>query len=152
MAPPRGGVGVEEGLQPTGDRVGDPEVDVGGAVAAAAHGQAGDASGPGLLGLEQLALLLLGDVGGDHLQHLPAQPAKPLGVEVSRLSHEVRLGLLEQVGVEVCGQVLQRPGDHPGLRLVYGSGGERLRSRCQRPSNAAASRPSASTGPMSLRV
>ncbi len=67
------GVGLEVGLEPGGDVVGDAGVDVGGAVAAGAEGDLGGRGGAFVGVLEELALIGLGQGGVDGLEDPAAQ-------------------------------------------------------------------------------
>ena len=92
--PRRGrGVGLEVGPQPSGDRVREPALQVGGAVAAPAQAQPGGLRGPAFLLLEAAAFVVLGDLGGHDLEDLATEDPQPGGVEVGGLGDQVGLGL-----------------------------------------------------------
>ena len=118
------GEGLEVGAQASGDGVGDAGVDLGGAVAAAAEGEAGEAAGAALLVLEGAAFVVLGDVGGDDLEDLAAQDSQVSRIEGGGLLDEVDLRPAHDVGVEVVGEVVERAGDDPGLLEVDAAGEE----------------------------
>jgi hypothetical protein len=118
------GEGFEVGAQASGDGVGDAGVDLGGAVAAAAEGEAGEAAGAALLVLEGAAFVVVGHVGGDDLEDLAAQDAQVSRVERGGLLDEVDLRALHDVGVEVVGEGVERAGDDPGLLEVDAAGQE----------------------------
>ena len=78
---------------------------------------------PGFLGLQLLALEALRQVGGDHLEQVPAQHPQRLGVVVRGQRHQVRLGGGALLGGdrELTGlrQPAQRRDDHPRLGDVH---------------------------------
>ena len=72
--------------------------------------------------LESLAVVLLGEVGGDHLEDPTAQDAQRLGVMVLGHGHEVDLGLLALLRVDReltgGGELVEAGHDRPCLRGV----------------------------------
>ena len=64
-----GGEGGQVGAQQAGGEVGDPGVQVGGPVAAAAQGRPGGRGGSSFLVQEPLVVGLFGDVGGQVFEH-----------------------------------------------------------------------------------
>jgi hypothetical protein len=67
------------------------------------------------LGLQSRQLVGLGHGGGHDLQDVAAQATQLDGPEVPRLGHQMRLGLPKQFRVEVGGEVVETPDQHPGL-------------------------------------
>lgn len=70
---------------------------------------------PAFLGCQSFGLLGVRDIGGDGLQHMPAESSKGAGVEVSGLGHQVRLRLRPQLGVEIARQGVQGTDQDTGL-------------------------------------
>jgi hypothetical protein len=68
----------------------------------------------------------VGGVGVDDVEESVAEVAQSEGVEVRGLADQVPFGLLDQVGVEVVGEVLDGADDHPSLVDQQVPGGERL--------------------------
>ena len=104
-------------------RDGDPEPAVGGALVVLPHRQRGPLQRPRFLGLQQLALEPLGQVGGDHLEQVPAQHPQRLRIMVRGLRHQVRLRGRTLLGgdreLTALRQPAQRRDDHPRLRDVH---------------------------------
>ncbi len=71
---------------------GDAEASVAGAFVVLPHGQRRTPQRAGLFGLERLAVELLGEVGGDHLEDPSAQDPQCLRVVVLSQRHQVGLG------------------------------------------------------------
>ena len=105
--------------------VGDPGVEVGGAVAAGAEEELGRGLGAALGGEELVVLGVLGDVGGEVFEHSGSEHLQLAGPELGGFGDEQRLGLGQQVITEVGGQGLEGVGDHAGLGEVDLPGGER---------------------------
>ena len=112
------GEGLQVGQQPVGHGVGDPAAEVGGAVTPPARRQPRVAGRSRLLALQRPPLLLVGDLGGDHVEHPAPQDPQLPRTEPCGLGHQPLLGQALDVGADVVGQVVQRPHDHLGLRGV----------------------------------
>ena len=91
---------------------------VGGAVPAAAAGQRGHRRGVGLLALQGPSLVVLADLGGDHVEDPAAQDPQLPRPEPGRFGHQPLLRLRDHLTVDVVGQRVHRRDDHLGLGPV----------------------------------
>ncbi len=89
----RVGQGPDRLAQHRGVQRGHPELAMGDALGVLPHGEGGLARGLGFFGLEQLALICLGRLRGDHLEEPVTQDRERDRVVRGRLIHQVSLGL-----------------------------------------------------------
>ena len=101
---------------------GEPAVGL--AVAVVPHRQPGRRGRGAFLALEEFGFVGVGGVGVDDLEQAAAEDLQGLGVELAGLLDQVGLGVGDQVGVEVVGEVVDRPGDHLGLLHMQVTSGE----------------------------
>nr|WP_214059689.1 hypothetical protein [Nocardioides aquaticus] len=119
-----GSEAVEELLQHLGLDLGDGEPTVRGAVAVEGQGEPPLLRRLRLSGFETFAVDLLTDLGCDQGQDVRPQLPQLGGIELDGVGDERLLGLVEQLLVEVVGEVLQRVHDHADLVRIHDTGGE----------------------------
>jgi hypothetical protein len=102
----------------TGEGVeGEPAVDL--AVSVLPHREPARGLGVPFFLLQQFGLVGVGGVGSHDFQEPAPEPLQRAGVEVLGLGEQVLLGVLDQVGVEVGGEVVEGPEDDLGLLDVH---------------------------------
>lgn len=106
---------MQDGLEEAGGGVGEVDDHAGAAAAEVGEPQAGVGAGVAFLLLEAAAFFVLGDLGGDDVEHAAAQDAQAAGVEVGGLGDQVGLGGLAGRGVDAGWQRVEGGGDDAGL-------------------------------------
>ena len=136
----RAGVGprVQVGQQPVRGGVGDPDPDRRGPVAVRAGGQGGGPAGVAFLVLEPAALVVLADLGGDDVEDPATQDPQLARREASPRARPAPAPPSAATSAgDLVGQVVQRAGDHVGLRGRHlpgrVSGGQDRPAAIQRP-------------------
>ena len=112
---------VQVGQQQVGHGVGDPAPEVGGAVTPAARGQPRVPRGGSLLALQRLTLVVVGDLGGDHVEDPAAEDPQLPRTEPCSLGHEALLRHALGRQRRRRRQLVQRPRDHLRLPGVDGA-------------------------------
>ena len=150
---PRGDVGLELGHPEVHGRGRQVDDRPGQSAAQVVGGDLHPLAGVLLLALEQAALVLVGDLGSDHLQDPAAQHPQPARLEVDGKLHQPALGSTHDVRRQVAGQVVQRADDlaRRGTRRPCPHGRRRRRRGC-RWLTASASRWSRRPAALSRRV
>jgi hypothetical protein len=111
---------LQVGHQPIGGGIAEPDLQIGGAVAASATGEEGRLLRVLVFLLQSLALVLLGDLGCYEVEDSTAQDPQAARAELGGLLDQPLLGLYQDLGGDVVRQGLECTDDLVRLLEVHG--------------------------------